>query len=91
MGLQKTAIDELREFLFECIKKDGTVFGKRRFSLELGMLENALFDEIDRDYSAVFPMVEPGNIENVEYEGDIEELPVVDDEGMIVRKFTAVS
>ena len=89
MGLRKTAIDELREFLFDCIKKEGIVLGKRRFSLELGMLENALFDEVDKDYSSVFPMVAPGNYENGDH-GPLEELPVVDKNGKIVRKFDAV-
>ena len=90
MGLQKQAIDHLREFLFECIKRDGTVLGKRRFSLELGMLENALFDEIDKDYSAVFPMVTPGNFENGSNDTEIEELPVIGEDGRVIRKFDAV-
>ena len=90
MSLQKQAIDHLRDFLHECVKKDGIVLGKRRFSLELGMLENALFDEIDRDYSSVFPMVASGSFENSDYTGEIEELPVVDDDGKVVRKFDAV-
>ena len=90
MGLEKSAIDYLREFLFECVKKDGIVFGKRRFSLELGMLENALFDEIDKDYSAIFPMVAPGNYENKEPIGEIEELPVVDEEGYEIKKYKVV-
>ena len=90
MGLEKRAIDYLREFLFECVRKDGIVFGKRRFSLELGMLENALFDEIDKDYSSVFPMVAHGNFENKDYTGKIEELPVVDEEGNVIRKYKVV-
>ena len=90
MGLQKPGIDYLREFLFACVKKEGIVLGKRRFSLELGMLENALFDEIDKDYSAVFPMVTPGNFENQDLSGELEELPVVDDEGYEIKKFKVV-
>ncbi|MBT3275404.1 MAG: hypothetical protein HN368_19770 [Spirochaetales bacterium] len=90
MGLKKNSIDELRDFLFECVKKEGTVLGKRRFSLELGMLENALFDEIDKDYSSFFPMVAPGNYGNRDLR-EIEELPVVDEDGKIVRKLNAVS
>jgi hypothetical protein len=74
MGLQKKAIDDLKKFLLECITKEGVVLGKRRFSLELGMLENALFDEFDHDYSGVFPITD---------DPDIEELPGVDDDADI--------
>ncbi len=90
MGLEKPAIDHLREFLFECVRKEGIVLGKRRFSLELGMLENALFDEIDKDYSSVFPMVAPGSFNGNVDNGKLDELPVVDDDGKIIRKFDAV-
>ena len=90
MGLQKPAIDHLREFLYECIKKEGIVLGKRRFSLEFGMLENALFDEIDKDYSSIFPMVAPGSFENQDFSAELEELPVVDDEGYEIKKYKVV-
>ena len=71
MGLQKKAIDDLKRFLLECISKEGVVLGKRRFSLELGMLENALFDEFDHDYSGLFPLTD---------DRDIEELPPFEDD-----------
>jgi hypothetical protein len=90
VGLKKSAIDYLREFLLECVRKEGIVLGKRRFSLELGMLENALFDEIDKDYSSVFPMVATGDFKNEDYSGEIEELPVVDEEGYEIKKYKVV-
>jgi len=87
MGMNKSTVEDLKNYLIDCVDKDGTINGKRRFSLQLGLLENALFKDIDEVYSSIYQFSEYANAKD----SKLEELPVVDDNGDIVFKLTAVS
>ena len=78
MGVKKRTIDDLKEYFLSCIKKDGLVVGKRRFFLELGMVENAIFAEIDNDRTLVSQLEEVSRIGRHADE-KLEVLPVVDE------------
>lgn len=90
MGMEKSTVNNLKEYLIHCIDKEGIIDGKRRFSLQLGMLENALFKDIDEVYSSVYHFSEYSGYSNFE-DANLEELPVVDDNGNIVFNLVAVS
>ncbi|MCK5152957.1 MAG: hypothetical protein KAQ93_01240 [Spirochaetales bacterium] len=87
MGMEKSTVDDLRNYLINCIDKEGIIEGKRRFSLQIGLLENALFNDIDEVYSTIYNFSEFVNIEDA----NLEELPVVDEEGNILISLNAVS
>lgn len=87
MGMEKSTVDDLRNYLIHCIDNEGIIDGKRRFSLQLGLLENALFNDIDEVYSTVYDFPECINPKDAH----LEELPVVDEEGNILVSLNAVS
>ncbi len=87
MGMEKSTVDDLRNYLIHCIDKEGIIEGKRRFSLQMGLLENALFIDMDEAYSTIYHFSEFVNTEDA----NLEELPVVDDEGNILICLNAVS
>jgi len=85
--MEKNTVDDLKKYLIHCIDQEGIINGKRKFSLQLGLLENALFNDMDEFYSSVYHLAEYSNIEDT----ILEELPVVDDYGDIVFNLIAVS
>ena len=82
MDIEETTIDELRKYLINCIGKKGLIEGKRSFSLQLGVLENDLFSEMDELYPPIFHFAEYSILE---------ELPVVDNNGDALKSLNAVS
>ncbi len=87
MGMEKSTVDDLRNYLINCIDKEGKIEGKRRFSLQIGLLENALFNDIDEVYSTIYNFSDYSNPEDAY----LEELPVVDEKGNIIINLNAVS
>ena len=88
MGMEKSTVDDLRRYLSHCIDKEGIVDGKRRFSLQLGLLENALFTDMDDVYSSISHISE--YTDNFK-DSNLEELPVVDDGSEVIFDLIAVS
>jgi len=87
MGMEKSTVDDLRNYLIHCIDSEGIIEGKRRFSLQVGLLENALFNDIDEVYSTIYHFSDYLSTED----RNLEELPVVDEEGNIIISLNAVS
>ena len=71
--MEKSTIDDLRKYLDKCIDQDGIIDGKRKFALQLGKVENELFNDVDEVKSAIYNFSA--------YHGDayLEELPGVDE------------
>ena len=90
MNIEKTTIEDLRNYLINCIDKEGLIEGKRRFSLQLGILENSLFNEMDELYSSIYHLSDYTKSSSPE-DAYLEELPVVDIKGNNLLKLTAVS
>ncbi|NOY09123.1 MAG: hypothetical protein GXP33_09810 [Spirochaetes bacterium] len=88
--MKKSTMDDLRDYLINCIDKEGIIRGKQRFSLQLGMLENALFKDMEEIFSSIYHFSEYSGSSNPE-DANLEELPVVDDYGNIIPKLGAVS
>ena len=87
MGMEKSTVDDLKNYLIHCIDKEGIIEGKRRFSLQIGLLENALFKDMDEVYSTIYNFLDYSNQEDA----NLEELPVVDKDGNILIRLNAVS
>lgn len=82
MNVDKRTLDDLRNYLINCIEEKGLVEGKRSFSLQLGILENALFSEMEDIYPTIFNFAE---------NAILEELPVVGHNRDALPCLTAVS
>lgn len=82
--MEKNTVDELRKYLNKCIDQEGIIDGKRRFALQLGMVENELFNNIDEIKSIIY------NFSAYPEDAYLEELPIVD-EGNILTSLNAVS
>ena len=88
--MEKNTIEELKKYLINCIDEEGIIDGKRRFSLKLGMLENELFNDMDKTYSSIYNFSEYFGHSNPE-NAYLEELPVVVDDGNVPASLSAVS
>ena len=82
--MEKNTIDDLRKYLNKCIDQDGIIDGKRRFALQLGMVENELFNDADEVKSTIY------NFSAYPEDAYLEELPIVN-EGNILTTLNAVS
>ena len=82
--MEKNTIDELKKYLTRCIDHDGIIDGKRKFALQLGMVENDLLNDIDENQSNIY------NFSAYSEDAYLEELPIVD-EGNILTSLNAVS
>ncbi len=88
--MKKSTIEDLRSCLMECIDKYGIIEGKRRFSLQIGTVENTLFNDLDEINSSIYHFEEYIGYTSPE-DANLEELPVVDEDDSIVVKMNAVS
>lgn len=90
MSVDKSTIEDLKKYLINCIDEEGIIDGKRRFSLQLGMLENELFNDMDKANSSIYNFSEYFGHSNPE-NANLEELPVVVDGDNILTSLSAVS
>jgi len=82
--MEKNIIADLKKYLNKCIDQDGIIDGKRSFALQLGMIENELFNDVDITKSTIY------NFSAYPEDAYLEELPLVD-EGSFLTSLEAVS
>jgi len=87
MGVEKSTVDDLKNYLIHCVDEKGIIEGKRRFSLQIGLLENALFKDMDEVYSTSYSFIDYSNPDDAY----LEELPAVGEKDNILISLNADS
>jgi hypothetical protein len=75
--MEKNIIADLKKYLNKCVDQDGIIDGKRKFALQLGMIENDLFNDVDVTKSSIY------NFSSYSEDVYLEELPLVDEENYL--------